>query len=101
MSNTSQSRATKNYRKRLQQRGVARFDVLGLDADRGLLRSLAKRLTQDDPGAIRIRSDVSRALSEGPQPKKGGLLAVLRLPAMEGLELEIDRPFDPGRRVDL
>lgn len=101
MSNASQKRATKNYRKRLQRRGMARFDVLGLDTDRGLIRSLAKRLTEDDPDAIRIRTEINRALSEGSQKKRGGLLSVLRLPSVEGLELEIERPFDPGRKIDL
>jgi hypothetical protein len=55
MSNPSQKRAIKNYRLRLQKRGVARFEVLGLNADRELIRSLAKRLTQDDSEARRIQ----------------------------------------------
>jgi hypothetical protein len=101
MSNSSQKRAIKKYRHRLQERGIARFDVLGLDTDRELIRSLAKRLTLNDPDANRIRSEVSRTISEGSHQKKGGLLAVLRLPALEGLELEIDRPFDPGRKIEL
>src|SRR5205823_9061005 len=46
MSNTSQKRAIKNYRNRLHQRGMARFEVLGLDADRDLIRSLARRLAE-------------------------------------------------------
>ena len=50
MSTTPQKRALNNYRKRLNQRGMARFEVLGLDADRELIRSLAKRLAGDDPG---------------------------------------------------
>jgi len=29
---TSQKRALKNYRRRLSERGMARFEVLGLDA---------------------------------------------------------------------
>src|SRR5215831_20026683 len=37
MSNTSQKRAIKNYRKRLNKRGMARFEVLGLDAEPDLL----------------------------------------------------------------
>jgi len=49
MSTTPQKRALKNYRKRLNQRGMARFEVLGLDGDRDLIRSLAKRLASDDP----------------------------------------------------
>src|SRR5580658_1465467 len=34
MSTTPQKRALKRYRKRLNQRGMARFEVLGLEADR-------------------------------------------------------------------
>ena len=33
VSNASQKRAIRNYRKRLQKRGMARFEVLGLDGD--------------------------------------------------------------------
>ena len=52
MSNTAQKRAIKNYRSRLRKRGIARFEVLGLESDRHLIRSLAKRLAQNDPDAI-------------------------------------------------
>jgi hypothetical protein len=99
MSNPSQKRAIKNYRLRLQKRGVARFEVLGLNADRELLRSLAKRLAQDDPEAKRIRSEVSRAVSGS--SKKGGILAALRRSPLVGSELKIERPFDAGRKLDL
>jgi hypothetical protein len=36
---SSQKRAIKNYRSRLSERGLARFEVLGLTADRDLGRS--------------------------------------------------------------
>ena len=48
MSTTPQKHALKRYRRRLHQRGMARFEVLGLDADRELIRSLAKRLAGED-----------------------------------------------------
>ena len=51
MSNTSQKHAIKNYRDRLAKRGMARFEVLALEADRDLIRSLAKRLADDGPDA--------------------------------------------------
>jgi hypothetical protein len=41
---SSQKRAIKNYHARLGERGMARFEVLGLDTDRELIRSLARRL---------------------------------------------------------
>ena len=99
MSNTAQKRAIKNYRSRLQQKGVARFEVLGLDMDRDLIRSLAKKLSQDDPDASRIRSEIKRTVSG--QPKRGGILAALRRSPLVSADLKIVRPVDAGRNVDL
>ena len=54
MSNASQKRALRNYRDRLAGRGMARFEVLGLDVDRELIRSLARRLAEGDKDATRF-----------------------------------------------
>ncbi len=51
MANNSQKRAIRNYRSRLTARGMARFEVLGLNADRSLVRFLARRLADDGPEA--------------------------------------------------
>lgn len=56
MSNTAQRRALQQHRSRLSERSLARFEVLGLDADRDLIRSLAKRLAEGDQEAARIRA---------------------------------------------
>ena len=100
MSNTSQKRALKNYRNRLNERGMARFEVLGLDADRELIRSLARRLAADDRDATRIRATLSRTIS-GKPPKKGGILAALRRSPLVGADLEVTRPVTHGRKVNL
>ena len=100
MSDTAQNRAIKNYRSRLLTRGVARFEVLGLEADRDLIRSLAKRLAQNDPEASRIRLEVTRTVS-ATLGNKGGILVALRRSPLVGADLEMDRPFDPGRTLDL
>jgi hypothetical protein len=100
MSTTPQKRALKRYRKRLNQRGMARFEVLGLDADRELIRSLAKQLACDGPDSARIRATVRRAIT-GEQSKKGGILSALRRSPLVGADLDLDRPLTPGRRVDL
>lgn len=97
MSNVAQKRAIKNYRRRLQKRGVARFEVLGLEADRDLIRSLAKRLAQDDLEAKRIRSEVTCAISTG--SKKGGILAALRRSPLVGANLKIERSLGSGRKI--
>lgn len=96
----SQKRAIKNYRSRLSERGMARFEVLGLDADRELIRSLARRLVENGPDAARLRATVSSTLSGAP-PKKGGILASLRRSPMVGADLDLTRPFEAGRKIDL
>jgi hypothetical protein len=75
---TSQKRAIKNYGHRLSQRGMARFEVLGLDADRDLIRTLARRLAEGGPGAARLRAAVSETIA-GQPPRTGGILEALRL----------------------
>jgi hypothetical protein len=100
MSNPSQKRALQNYRKRLNERGMARFEVLGLDADRELIRSLARQLAEKGPSAARLRATVRRTLS-GEPPKKGGILAALRRSPLVGADLDIGRSVTPGRKVDL
>ena len=100
MSTTPQKRALNNYRKRLSQRGMARFEVLGRDADRELIRSLARRLAGDGPDSARIRAAL-RLIISGEPPKKGGILNALRRSPLVGADLGLDRPLARGRRVDL
>jgi hypothetical protein len=100
LSSRAQKRAVKNYRSRLRKRGVVRFEVIGLDADRDLIRSVAKRLAQNDPEASRIRMELMRAVA-GVRKQLGGILAALRRSPLVGAELKIERPFDSGRRVEL
>src|SRR5580698_5211834 len=100
MTLTSQNRAIKNYRRRLSKQGVARFEVLALDSDRDLIRSLAKRLTRNDPEASRIRSEVRRTIAEEPV-KKGSILAALRRSPLVEIDLDITRSKEPGRKVEL
>jgi hypothetical protein len=100
MGDTSQKRALNNYRKRLNQRGMARFEVLGLDVDRELIRSLARRLADNGPDSARIRAAVHRAVS-GEPPRKGGILNALRRSPLVGADLNLKRPVMAGRKVDL
>ena len=100
MSNTAQKRALRNYRSRLTERGIARFEVLGLDADRDLIRSLARRLAEDGPDAKRIRATVGRTIA-GELPRKGGILEALRRSPLVGADLEFSRSQGIGRKVDL
>jgi hypothetical protein len=100
VSGTSQTRALKNYRKRLKQRGMARFEVLGLVADRELIRSMARKLTDKSPEAQELRASMHRKIAAGPK-KKGGVLAALRRSPLVGVDLNLVRPRIDGRQVDL
>lgn len=100
MGNTPQKRAIKNYRKRLRKRGMARFEVLGLDGDRDLIRSLARRLAEDGPDASRLRAVVNQTIS-GEPPRKGGILEALRRSPLVGADIAPVRQFEAGRKVEL
>jgi hypothetical protein len=97
---TSQNRALKNYRDRLVERGMARFEVLGLDRDRQLIRALARRLAENGPEASELRAVVSQSIGAAP-PRQGGILAALRRSPLVGAELDILRPVIHGRTVAL
>ena len=97
---SSQKRAIQNYRSRLNERGLARFEVLGRDSDRDLIRSLARRLAEDGPEASRLRAAVSQTIA-GEGPKKGGILAALRRSPLVGADLDVARPREQGRDVDI
>lgn len=100
MRETPQKRALKNYRDRLNKAGMARFEVLGLDKDRELVRSVARRLAENSPAAENLRAAVRRSIA-GEAGTKGRILAALRRSPLVGTDLEITRPATGGRKVDL
>jgi hypothetical protein len=97
---SSQKRAIQNYRSRLTERGMARFEVLARDTDRDLIRSLARRLAEDGPEASRLRAAVSQTIG-GEPPKKGGILAALRRSPLVGADLNFIRVREEGRDVEI
>lgn len=96
----AQTRALKTYRARLSARGLTRYEVLGREADRELIRALARRLSEDGPESSELRASVSLTLS-GSAPAKGGILAALRRSPLVGADLDIRRARETGRPVDL
>ncbi len=100
MNETSQRRATERYRRRLAERGMARFEVLGREADRALIRAVARGLAEEGPEADRLRTVVSQCVADG-GPRKGGILEALRRSPLVGEDIVPPRPFEPGRKVDL
>ena len=100
MSKTPQRRAIDNYRSRLAERGMARFEVVGRDDDCELIRSFAKRLAEGGAEADRLRAAVNQSIG-GQPPKKGGIVRALLASPLIGSELDVARPFEEGREVDL
>lgn len=96
----SQARAIRNYRARLGDRGLARFEVLGRDADRALIRTFARQLAEEGPQADELRASVSKTLGEEP-PARGGVLAALRRSPLVGAELDLTRERGAGRKVEV
>jgi hypothetical protein len=97
---SSQRRAIRNYRSRLSKRGLSRFEVLGRDSDRDLIRSLARRLAEDSTEASALRAIVSRSIA-GEPAKRGGILAALRRSPLVGADLDLGRPREQGRNVEI
>jgi hypothetical protein len=79
-----------------ERAGLSRYEVLGLSTDRELIRSLARRLAEDSPEASRLRVAVA-----GEPSKKGGILAELRRSPLVGAGLNLTRPRDEGRKIEL
>jgi hypothetical protein len=79
---------------------MARFEVLGLNGDRDLIRTLAKRLASDVSDSTQIRATVLRTIS-GEPGQKGGILNALRRSPLVGADLDLERPVTTGRKVDL
>ena len=100
MSKPSQRRAVANFRNRLVEKGLSRFEVTGRDADRELVRSLARRLADGGPESERLRAVVRRTLGDEP-PTKGGVLRALMDSPLIGSELDLSRPREEGRKVEI
>ncbi len=100
MGASAQARAVKNYRKRLAKRGMARFEVTGLKRDRELVRAVARRLAEDSSEAEEMRIVMQQKVAEKPRAK-GGIWTWLRNSPLVGANLNLTRPFDPGRKIDL
>ena len=100
MVDAAQKRAVRNYRIRLRKRGMTRFEVLGLGADRALIRAVARRLARNDAEAGRLRAELAKQLA-GEPPRTGGILAALRRSPLVGVGLDLRRARETGRKVAL
>ncbi len=96
----AQRRAVENHRRRLREQGLGRFEVRGLDSDKGLIRAIAKRLAHGDAVSAHLRSQIEATV--GPPPDaRGGILNALRRSPVVGADLDFTRETTSGREIDL
>jgi hypothetical protein len=79
---------------------LARFEVLGRDTDRDLIRTIARTLAEDSAEAMELRASVTRSMA-GEPPRKGGILAALRRSPLVGADIDVTRARESGREVDI
>ena len=101
MTASAQARATTSYRARLADRGVVRFELQTLEADRDLMRALARKLGENGAEADRLRQALKDAVEAKPSGTKGNILAALRRSPLVGVDLDLTRSRSPGRKIDL
>ena len=100
MTSSAQKRASANYRRRLGERAMARFEVLGRDSDRELIRTLAKQLAEDGPQADRLRTIIDNETNTQ-TPTTGGILRALRSSPLVGANIVAERSLDDDREIEL
>lgn len=101
MPSNSQRRALEAHRQRLAERGLTRFEVRGLDADKELIRGIARRLAVGDTDAGALRADLARRVVGSELPRIGGILAALRRSPLVGADLDLSREQTTGRDTRL
>ena len=101
MPSNSQRRAIEAHRRRLAACGLGRFEVRGLEADKELIRGIARRLAADDAEAGALRADLARRVGGAGPPRVGGILAALRRSPLVGSDLNLSREETPGRDTEL
>lgn len=97
----SQKRALENHRRRMNERGLARYEVRGLEKDKALVREFAKRLAANDAEAERLRVTVGQKVSNK-WPRTGkDIWDALRRSPLVGADLNLEREIVPPRDIDL
>lgn len=101
MASRAQKTAIAKYRSRLTERGIVRFELQAFATDRDLIRTLARKLVEEGPASGQTRRAVQQAVSRGEAGERGGILAALRRSPLVGADLDLTRPREAARKVDL
>ena len=100
VTNAAQKRASENYRRRLAERGMARFEVLGRENDRDLIRGLARQLAEDGPQAQRLRTIIADE-TNAQAPSGTEIVRALRSSPLVGADIVAERSLADDREIDL
>jgi hypothetical protein len=107
MDTSSRKPDERDDRTSAEQHDLAHFEVAGLDRDRNLIRSLARRLAEPGVESVALRKAVTAAIDSAPvapddrSSKRGGILAALRSSPLVGAGLDLTKIRHPGRDIDL
>lgn len=93
-------RAVVKNRRALRERGMSRFEIRGLNRDKGMLRELARRLASNDQVAEQLRSELARQLAPRTD-EPGGIWRWLRASPLVGSGINLEREVVYGRKIDL
>ena len=94
---TAQKRAITNYRSRLAEKGMSRFEVLGRDKDRDLIRRLARFLTENPSHADEVHQTLDAVIEES---RRGNIYTSLRRSPLVGVDLDTSRPAGSDREIE-
>ncbi|MFA5122806.1 hypothetical protein [Zavarzinia sp.] len=95
MTENAQQKAVSAYRARQGERGLVRVEVTVPEADRAVIRGLARRLVEGGEAAAELRT------AAGEEGKTGSILAALRRSPLVGADLDLTRPRGEGRAIEL
>ena len=101
MTSTAQTRATTTYRARLADRGIVRYELQSPEADRELLRAVARKLCEESAEADQLRRAMKLAVETKSTATKGKILAALRRSPLVGADLDFTRARGVGRKLEL
>lgn len=102
MAGLAQKRAVANYRRRIAKQGLVRFEVIGRERDRALLRAVARKLAGGGREAESLRALLTAGGHTAPDNRpRGGILRWLLSSPLVGADIEFKREVVPPRKVDL
>ena len=97
----AQRRAVLEFRNRQEAAGITRFEVAAPRRDKELIRSVAKRLSENGADAEKLRAEISVILGVDPLDEVGAVWRALRDSPLVGADVKFPRIDSRGRKIKL